>query len=174
MLSLPVSWCRSLAFLEKIHSSQPESERKIRSKIFVAINSSQFSYSIKPSSNRPRFSLCCRSLSSSSRSSSSNIFFYFNIYFSQNNKSENFPACKFFCNVVPIFAFQPFLLQVIYNTNKDITIIKTENLSRFGGRKMKNFNRERVVWDMFSDYPDMVTSEQIAKNAGRDRKNNGL
>ena len=26
---------------------------------------------------------------------------------------------------------------------------------------MKNFNRERVVWDMFSDYPDMVTSEQI-------------
>lgn len=76
--------------------------------------------------------------------------------------------------MVPIFAFQPFLLQVIYNTNKDITIIKTENLSRFGGRKMKNFNRERVVWDMFSDYPDMVTSEQIAKNAGRDRKNNGL
>ncbi len=39
---------------------------------------------------------------------------------------------------------------------------------------MKNFNRERVVLDIFSDYPDMVTSEQIAKNAGRDRKNNGL
>ncbi len=39
---------------------------------------------------------------------------------------------------------------------------------------MKNFNRERVVWDMFSDYPDVVTPEQIAKNAGRDWKNNGL